>query len=234
MPQIHLIDDDTSLHTLLQTYFSGGPLNLSTSETPSAGLAWLAQNPVDLVILDLMLPEMDGFEVCRRIRQQHPQLPVLMLTARGDDLSTILGLELGADDYMSKPFNPRELEARIKSILRRLERLESAPPERPLLRSDKHDLSLDPAGHTATHKGTPLDLTPTEFELLQCLMENRGIVQSRDQLIQKLRGYDWESLDRSIDMHISKLRQKLGDTSKKPEMIKTVWGIGYIFPAESG
>ncbi|MBT9545473.1 MAG: response regulator transcription factor [Candidatus Sericytochromatia bacterium] len=232
MPQIHLIDDDTSLHALLQTYFADGLLNLSASETPSAGLAWLAQNPVDLVILDLMLPEMDGFEVCRRIRSLHPHLPVLMLTARGDDLSTILGLELGADDYMSKPFNPRELEARIKSILRRIERSEAPAPERNQLRSDKHDLIVDLDGHIATHKGEKLDLTPTEFDLLKCLLENRGIVQSRDHLIQKLRGYDWESLDRSIDMHISKLRQKLGDTSKKPEIIKTVWGIGYIFPAD--
>ncbi|PIQ27348.1 DNA-binding response regulator [bacterium (Candidatus Blackallbacteria) CG17_big_fil_post_rev_8_21_14_2_50_48_46] len=231
MPQIHLIDDDSQLHELLKAYFSAGPLELSGSETPSAGLAWLEQNPADLVILDLMLPEMDGFEVCRRLRAQWPKLPVLMLTARGDDLNTIMGLELGADDFMSKPFNPRELEARIKSILRRTENAEPAPPTRHLLCSEQHALQLDLDAHTATHQGQWLDLTPTEFDLLRCLMENRGIVQSRDQLIQKLRGYDWESLDRSVDMHISKLRQKLGDTSKKPQIIKTVWGIGYLFPA---
>ena len=231
MPQIHLIDDDTHLHELLQTYFSGSPLEFTASETPSMGLAWLEQHPVDLVILDLMLPEMDGFEVCRRIRAKHPSLPVIMLTARGDDLNTILGLELGADDYMSKPFNPRELEARIKSILRRSDRDQPSPANN-LLRSEKHQLQVDLDAHTVTHQGQLLDLTPTEFDLLHCLLENRGIVQSRDSLIQKLRGYDWESLDRSIDMHISKLRQKMGDTSKKPEIIKTVWGIGYIFPAE--
>jgi two-component system, OmpR family, phosphate regulon response regulator OmpR len=233
MPQIHLIDDDIQLHELLKTYFSDGPLELTASETPSAGLAWLDQHPVDLVILDLMLPEIDGFEVCRRVRAKHPSLPVIMLTARGDDLSTILGLELGADDYMSKPFNPRELEARIKSILRRSERIDPPSPTNNLLRSEKHQLQVDLDAHTVTHQGQLLDLTPTEFDLLRCLLANRGIVQSRDSLIQKLRGYDWESLDRSIDMHISKLRQKMGDTSKKPEIIKTVWGIGYIFPAEA-
>lgn len=225
---IHLIDDDTELHQLLASYFANSQIHLTASETPSAGLDVLSREPVDLVILDVMLPEMDGFELFRRIREKHPSLPVLMLTARGDDLNTILGLELGADDYMAKPFNPRELEARIKTILRRIERFSNEAP-RQLLRSDPWQLILDPDARTVTLNGQPVELTATEFDLLRLLLENRGMVLSRDSLLTKLRGYDWDSLDRSIDMHISKLRSKLGDNPRKPRMIKTVWGIGYVF-----
>lgn len=229
---IHLIDDDTELHELLASYFANKQLHLSASETPSAGLAYLEKHPVDLVILDVMLPEMDGFELCRKLRAEHPRLPILMLTARGDDLDTILGLELGADDYMAKPFNPRELEARIKTILRRVERYHEGAetgPERHLLQSIPWKLSLDLDARTVWLDTELIELTATEFNLLRVLLENRGTVLSRDALLTRLRGYDWDIFDRSIDMHISKLRNKLGDPPRKPQMIKTVWGIGYIF-----
>lgn len=225
---VHLIDDDIELHKLLGSYFANSQIRLTASETPSAGLALLAREPVDLVILDVMLPEMDGFELFRRLREKYPALPVLMLTARGDDLNTILGLELGADDYMAKPFNPRELEARIKTILRRIERFSNEAPHQ-LLRSDPWQLILDPDARTVTLAGQPVELTATEFDLLRLLLENRGMVLSRDSMLTRLRGYDWDSLDRSIDMHISKLRSKLGDNPRKPRMLKTVWGIGYVF-----
>lgn len=231
MTHLHLIDDDTELHQLLASYFSAGQLQFSASETPSQGLSYLSQHAVDLVILDVMLPEMDGFALCRKLREQWPRLPILMLTARGDDLNTILGLELGADDYMAKPFNPRELEARIKTILRRVERY--GEPVRQTLRSEAWDLVVDLDARTVLLEGQPLELTATEFDLLRVLLENRGMVLSRDTLLTRLRGYDWDSLDRSIDMHISKLRHKLGDNPRKPRMIKTVWGIGYIFAEKS-
>jgi DNA-binding response OmpR family regulator len=228
MTHVHLIDDDTELHTLLASYFANSQLRLTASETPSQALAFLERESVDLIILDVMLPEMDGFELCRRLREKYPQVPILMLTARGDDLNTILGLELGADDYMSKPFNPRELEARVKTILRRIERY-SAEPARAQLRSDPWQLVMDLDARTVTMNGQAVELTATEFDLLRLLLENRGMVLSRDALLTKLRGYDWDSLDRSIDMHISKLRSKLGDNPRKPRMLKTVWGIGYVF-----
>lgn len=228
--KLHIIDDDKALHDLLGAYFSGREIELSCSETPSQGLAYLKEHSVDLVILDVMLPEMDGFELCRRVRSTFPRLPILMLTARGDDLDTILGLEIGADDYMSKPFNPRELEARIKTILRRIERYaESQSETTQILRSEIWQLELDLDARTLSLEGEPIELTATEFELLRVLLENRGTVLSRDALLTKVRGFDWESFDRSIDMHISKLRHKLGDPPRKPRMIKTVWGIGYIF-----
>lgn len=234
MIEIHLIDDDTALHKLLKTYFEPSEWVLSASATPSEGIHYLEQHPVDLVILDVMLPEMDGFAVCKQLRQTHPQLPILMLTARGDDVNTILGLEIGADDYMSKPFNPRELEARIKTILRRIERYESpsvvtASSAQEVYESTGWKLLLNADARTVHLNQHEIELTATEFDLLKILMANRGMVLSRDALMQKLRGYDWDVTDRSVDMHISKLRQKLGDPSRKPQMLKTVWGVGYVF-----
>lgn len=232
MYNIHLIDDDLELHKLLASYFEGSPLKITASETPSEGQAYLSSHPVDLVILDVMLPEMDGFELCRQLRKSNPRLPILMLTARGDDINTILGLELGADDYMSKPFNPRELEARIKTILRRVERYgqeEAINSDHTFLHSEPWELTLDLDARSVTLAQQPVELTATEFDLLRILLENRGTVLSRDALMTRMRGYDWDSFDRSIDMHISKLRSKLGDPPRAPRMIKTVWGIGYIF-----
>jgi two-component system phosphate regulon response regulator OmpR len=229
--KIHLIDDDEDLHELLQTYFEDMQIELTASETPKKGIEYLKHNEVDIVILDLMLPGMDGFEVCKKLREENPLLPIIMLTAKGDDFNKIVGLELGADDYMSKPFNPRELLARIKTILRRVERTSSVnpPKEENILYSPTWDFTLNLDSREVIHKDKVLDFTATEFDLLKSLMENAGIVQSRDSLMNKVKGIDFEAFDRSIDVYISKLRQKLGDDPKKPEIIKTVWGIGYIF-----
>jgi two-component system phosphate regulon response regulator OmpR len=230
--KLHLIDDDEDLHELLQTYFEDMQIGLTASETPQKGIDYVKNNPVDLVILDLMLPGMDGFEVCKKLREENPLLPIIMLTAKGDDFNKIVGLELGADDYMSKPFNPRELLARIKTILRRVERTSAAGLSRDenIIYSPTWDFSLNLDSREVILKGRVLDFTATEFDLLKSLMENAGIVQSRDSLMNKVKGIDFEAFDRSIDVYISKLRQKLGDDPKKPEIIKTVWGIGYIFP----
>lgn len=229
--KLYLIDDDEDLHELLKVYFDDLQIELLGAETPSKGIEYLEKNTVDLVILDLMLPEMDGFEVCKRLRQINPDLPIIMLTAKTNDFDKIVGLELGADDYLAKPFNPRELFARIKTILRRVERANSKTEvkKQNVLHSPTWDITLNLDSREVTHKGNLLEFTTTEFELLKCLMENAKIVQTRDALMNKVRGIDFEAFDRSIDVYISKIRQKLEDDPKKNEIIKTVWGVGYIF-----
>ena len=225
--KLHLIDDDEKLHELLKLYFEDVQIELTASETPEKGLCFVKNNNVDMVILDLMLPGMDGFEVCKRLRKDKPDIPIIMLTAKGDDLTKIMGLELGADDYLSKPFNPRVLLARIKTVLRRTD--QGKETKDVFIYSPAWDIKLDPGARSVTHKGQLIEFTATEFDLLKCLMENTGIVQGRDALMDKVKGIDFEAFDRSIDVHISKIRQKLGDNPKKPEIIKTVWAIGYIF-----
>lgn len=229
--KLYLIDDDEDLHELLKVYFEDLQIELLGAETPSKGISYLEKNIVDLVILDLMLPEMDGFEVCRKLRQMNPDLPIIMLTAKTDDFDKIVGLELGADDYLAKPFNPRELFARIKTILRRVERanVKVEVKTQNILYSPTWDITLNLDSREVIHKGKNLEFTSTEFELLKCLMENAKIVQSRDALMNKVKGIDFEAFDRSIDVYISKIRQKLEDDPKKNEIIKTVWGVGYIF-----
>lgn len=228
--RIHLIDDDEDLHDLLKTYFEDMQIELTASETPQKGITYVKENEPDLVILDLMLPGMDGFEVCKRLREINPDIPIIMLTAKGDDFNKIVGLELGADDYMSKPFNPRELLARIKTIMRRFERsTNNKIKDENVLYSPTWEISLNMDSREVKLKGRHVDFTATEFDLLKSLMENAGIVQSRDSLMNKVKGIDFEAFDRSIDVYISKLRQKLGDDPKNSEIIKTVWGVGYIF-----
>lgn len=227
---IHLIDDDEDLHELLKTYFEDVQMNLTASENPLNGIEYVRENTPDLVILDLMLPVIDGFEVCKRLREINKNIPIIMLTAKGDDFNKIVGLEIGADDYMSKPFNPRELLARIKTIMRRVERYSNTEEkENNFLLSKAWDITLNLDSREVTTKGKIVEFTATEFDLLKTLMENVGIVQSRDALMNKVKGIDFEAFDRSIDVYISKIRQKLGDDSKNPEIIKTVWGVGYIF-----
>lgn len=229
--KLHLIDDDEELHDLLITYFQDLQIELTASERPEKGIEYVKEHNPDLVILDLMLPGMDGFEVCKKLREIKPEQPIIMLTAKGDDFNKIVGLELGADDYMSKPFNPRELLARIKTVLRRSERNQQIIGKKDnLLVSNLWDITLNLDSRLVTHKNKTIEFTVTEFELLKCLMENVGIVQSRDSLINKIKGIDFDAFDRTVDVYISKIRQKLDDDPKKSEIIKTVWGVGYIMP----
>lgn len=223
---LHLIDDDEELFELLNTYFSDYQIDLTYSPNPEHGINYVKNNNLDLVILDLMLPSIDGFEVCKKIREIKGNQPIIMLTAKGDDISKILGLELGADDYMSKPFNPRELLARIKTVLRRSNN--NNIEEKKII--NKFGINIDSDSRQVYINDKALDLTVTEYEILKELLDNIGIVQTRDNLINKIKGIDYESFDRSIDIYISRLRQKIGDNPKKPEMIKTVWGVGYIIP----
>jgi two-component system, OmpR family, phosphate regulon response regulator OmpR len=221
-----VIDDDERLRSLLAEYLGGRGYKVLTAEGGAAGLDRLRTGGVDLVVLDVMMPEMDGFEVCRRLRA-FSKVPVIMLTARGDELDRIVGLEIGADDYMPKPFNPRELLARIQAVLRRTE---AAPEVDGALKAGP--LTVDVDRRVATLRGDEVQLTTTEFEILRTLVANAGRVIPRERLMELARGEEWAAFDRSVDVHISHLRRKLGDDSRQPVFIKTVRGVGYTMPRD--
>lgn len=221
-----VIDDDDRLRSLLAEYLGGRGFEVLTAPGGQEGLDRLRGGGVDLVVLDVMMPDMDGFEVCRQLRA-FSKVPVIMLTARGDELDRIVGLEIGADDYMPKPFNPRELAARIQAVLRRTE---AAPEVGAALRAGP--LVVDVDRRTATVRGEALQLTTTEFEILRTLAANAGRVIPRERLMELARGEEWAAYDRSVDVHISHLRRKLGDDSRQPVFIKTVRGIGYTMPRD--
>jgi len=221
-PTLLIIDDDAKLNQLLKDFLKNFGFDVVTATHPARGLKKLKQTEPDMVILDIMLPEMDGFEVCRTIRQAS-NVPIIMLTARGETTDRVVGLELGADDYLAKPFEPRELVARIQSVLRRTRRLKDT-------RSLSFGrLAIDPAKQIALLDGRALDLTTNEFRALALLAANAGKVLNRDQILQELRGIDCDAFNRSVDITVSRLRQKLKDNPKTPEFIKTIWGSGYVF-----
>ncbi len=227
MPKILLIDDDTELCALLDEYLRGQGFETRAAHTGPAGLEAALDPAIDLVVLDVMLPGIDGFEVLRRLRARS-RVPVLMLTARGEEVDRIVGLEIGADDYLPKPFNPRELVARIRAILRRGE----APA--PQSRIRVQDVELDPGARTVTRAGKPIEVTTLEFDILEQLMRAAGRVLSRDQLMDALYDRPATAFDRSIDMHISHLRRKL-ESAGPPAvpLIKTIRSVGYVFCRES-
>lgn len=226
MTKILLIDDDEKLGELLHNYFKRFDLELIAATHPAEGLEKLRSEHPDLVILDVMLPDQDGFEVCRAIRR-FSKVPIVMLTARGEVTDRIVGLEIGADDYLPKPFEPRELVARIQNVLRRS--AAAGDSEGPLR---YRGLVIDRDKRTAELEGKPLDLTTMEFRLLSLLAANPGRVYSRDDILNELRGIDAQLFSRSVDILVSRLRHKLNDTAKQPRFIKTVWGSGYTFVGE--
>jgi DNA-binding response OmpR family regulator len=223
-----LIDDDTRLGALVTEYLGKHEIDVTVAGDGPRGLAALHKNRPDLVLLDVMLPGMDGLEVCRRIRamSEWAGLPIIMLTAKGDDVDKVVGLELGADDYLAKPFNPRELLARIRALLRRT----GPAPMPPRLRVGR--LELDFAAREVTVAGKRRVLTHHEFELLATLARAAGRVLSREQILDALKGQA-EAFDRSIDVHIAKLRAKLETDPKEPRYIKTVRGVGYMLAREA-
>lgn len=220
--RVLLIDDDGRLNALLATYLGRFGFAVRAVTHPEQGLRALKSDPPDLVVLDVMLPDIDGFTLCRKIRESSP-IPIVMLTARGDVTDRIVGLEMGADDYLPKPFEPRELLARMQAILRR----GPGGEKRERLRVGCLDVNWET--RSAQMSGRDLALTTAEFELLGLLIRNRGRVLSRDRIINETRGIDWEAFDRSIDVLISRLRQKLGDDPRHPVFIRTVRGAGYLF-----
>ncbi len=222
-----LVEDDARLAALTADYLGGHGVVVTRAGDGPAGLQEALRHRYDVVLLDLMLPGKDGLDVCRELRA-HSDVPVIVLTARGEEADRVMGLDLGADDYLSKPFSPRELLARIRALVRRA-RGKVGPPIQTL---QVGVLILDPGSRRATVRGQEIPLTGYEFSLLYALASRAGRVLSREQLIELAGGSAEEAFDRSVDVHVSRLRQKLGDDSKNPRMLKTVRGAGYLLAAE--
>ncbi len=219
-PRVLVIDDDDELNALLSDYLGRFGFLVAAASHPEQGLRALKAQPPDILILDVMLPAMDGFAVCRKVRETS-RVPIIMLTARGEVADRVLGLELGADDYLPKPFEPRELVARIQAVLRR------GAPDDEIQRFGP--LVVNWATREASIEGRPLVLTTAEFELLALLARSRGRVLTRSRILDEVRGIDWDAVDRSVDVLVSRLRHKLGDDPRAPVFIKTIWGKGYSF-----
>jgi DNA-binding response OmpR family regulator len=213
-----IVDDEPNIVELNRMYLEGAGYRVLTARTGPEALARFRSEHPDLLVLDLMLPGLDGWDVCRKIRSES-QIPIIMLTARTEDIDRILGLELGADDYVTKPYNPRELVARVRAVLRRT----NPPVDTPAV-LHIGDLTLDPARRTVTANGEQLTLRAKEFDLLQHLMKNSGIVLSREQLLSQVWGYDFAGETRTIDVHVAALRRELRDSDVG---LETVWGVGY-------
>jgi len=214
-----VVEDEASIASFISLYLKNAGYRVKAVSSGGDALAQVAVEQPALIVLDLMLPDMDGIDVCRRIRQ-NKDIPILMLTARDEDVDKIIGLEVGADDYLTKPFNPRELVARVKSILRRsvTDRRESESKQL------KHgDLEIDAGRRTAKVAGEEIQLAPKEFDLLWELLDHNGLVLTRDQLLERVWGYTFAGDTRTVDVHVRQLRRKLGDASP----IVTVWGVGY-------
>lgn len=230
MDRLLMIDDDLELSELLTEFLSAEGFAVETAHDGEMGAKKATEGGFALIVLDVMLPGLNGFEVLRRIRAAN-RTPVLMLTARGDDVDRIVGLELGADDYLPKPFNPRELVARIRAILRRTQPqpASTAQPERLTVA----DVALDFGTRTVRRNGELIDLTSVEFDLLALFLREAGRVVSREDLAEKVLGREFSPFDRSIDMHVSNLRRKLGHELNGIERIKAVRGAGYIYASPS-
>jgi DNA-binding response OmpR family regulator len=219
-----VVEDESSIASFVALYLKNAGYSVRTAATGTEALNHVAAQTPSLIVLDLMLPDIDGIEVCRRIRKSS-DVPILMLTARDEDVDKIIGLEVGADDYLTKPFNPRELVARVKSILRR------STPERKLESKEiRHGHLAVDAGRREVHVGDQeVQLAPKEFDLLWELLDHRGLVLTRDQLLERVWGYTFAGDTRTVDVHVRQLRRKLGDASP----IVTVWGVGYkVAPAK--
>jgi two-component system, OmpR family, response regulator len=222
-----LVEDDARLAELTREYLGGHGVAVEVVSDGRRGLQEALRGRWDVVLLDLMLPSLGGLEVCRELRARS-DVPVIVLTARGEEADRVMGLELGADDYLAKPFSPRELLARIRAVTRRAKGRAG-----PILKPVKvGSLVIDPSARSVTLRGRAIDLTAYEFALLQALAERAGRVLTRDQLMEFARGSAEESFDRSVDVHISRLRQKLGDDPKRPRLLKTVRGTGYVLAGE--
>jgi DNA-binding response OmpR family regulator len=226
-----VVEDDEKILEAISEYFSRAGYNVQTALDGLSGVQSALNDRPDAVVLDLMLPKMDGLAVCRELREKASYIPILMLTAKDDVVDKVLGLEMGADDYITKPFSLRELEARIKSVMRRVraasrtETNEDAPIVRGRLR-------IDPAKREVTVGDRLVELTPKEFELLRLFASNPGRVFPRKYLLEKIWDYSYEGYDRTIDSHINRLRAKIEDNPENPQMVLTVWGIGYKFSDE--
>jgi len=228
--RILVVDDDLRLRDLLKRYLSEQGFSVDTAPDAAALDRNMARNRYDLLVLDVMLPGEDGFAICRRLRGNNERIPIIMLTAKGEDVDRIVGLEMGADDYLPKPFNPRELVARIHAVLRRQAPLPlpGAPADDDLV-FEFGPFRLNLGTRELTRDDKPLPLTTGEFSLLKVLVSHQRTPLSRDKLMELGRGRELESFDRSIDVQISRLRKLFGEDSSNPRYIQTIWGFGYVF-----
>ncbi len=220
--RVLVIEDERSISDIVRAYLEKEGFVVKVAEKAQEGLSYLKEG-FDLIILDLMLPDMDGEEVCEAVRE-HSDIPIIMLTAKSSEDDRVKGLSLGADDYVVKPFSPRELVARVKALLRRTGQLKKGP-----LSFNSGQIIINPDTMEVLKNGTPVKLTQTEFKLLQKMAERPGQVFPREQLVNLILGYDYEGYDRTIDAHIKNLRHKIEDDPKSPKIIKTVYGVGYKF-----
>jgi two-component system alkaline phosphatase synthesis response regulator PhoP len=227
--KVLVVDDEQSIVTLLQYNLQQAGFDVITAMDGETGKNMAIEEQPDLMVLDLMLPKMDGIEVCKQLRQERVMLPILMLTAKDDEFDKVLGLELGADDYMTKPFSPREVVARVKAILRRTQASNESETASPGSegRMAVSELVIFPDRYESYFNGERLDLTPKEFELLVYLAKHKGRVLTRDQLLSAVWNYDFAGDTRIVDVHISHLREKIEINTKKPIYIKTIRGLGY-------
>ena len=224
-----VIEDDENISTALGEYFSRAGYTVTSASDGVAGIEAAVNSRPDVVVLDLMLPKMDGLTVCKELRQKNPLMPIIMLTAKDDVVDKVLGLEMGADDYITKPFSLREVEARIKSVLRRARAAAAAgngKDETPIVRGH---LRVDPVRREVTIADKHVELTPKEFDLLRLFAANPGRVFPRKYLLEKIWDYSYEGYDRTIDSHINRLRAKIEENPENPQLVLTVWGIGYKF-----
>jgi DNA-binding response OmpR family regulator len=224
-----VVDDDLTVRDVVRRYLELAGHQVALADNGEDALRWIADNDPDLVVLDLMLPGIDGLEVCRRLRQ-HSAIPVVMLTALGEEENRIAGLQLGADDYVTKPFSPRELALRVSSVLRRARAEAPQPVARELVDGD---LRLDAAARKATLGGAELALTTREFDLLLFLMSHRGEAFNREQLLERVWGWDFGDQS-TVTVHVRRLREKVETLPAKPMRIATVWGVGYRYDGSDG
>ena len=227
--QILVVEDEQAIAAFVQTSLEREGFSVSVARSGEAALAQIQADPPQLIVLDLMLPGIDGFEVCRRVRQYQSYIPIIMLTSRTDDVDKIVGLELGADDYVTKPFNARELIARIRSVLRLVDKA-GTNPDRDQLRLG--DLIIDRSQRVVTLNGQSINLPPKEFDLLATLAWERGKVFGREMLLERVWGYDYAGESRTVDVHIQRLRSKIESDPAQPHYLLTVYGIGYKFASE--
>ncbi|MCL5047099.1 MAG: response regulator transcription factor [Actinobacteria bacterium] len=223
-PKILIADDEGRMRDLLKMYLEAENYAVKEAATGVEVLAHLDVEQFSLLILDIMMPELDGFSVCRQVRQKQ-NLPIIILTAKGEEVDRILGFELGADDYVVKPFSPRELMGRVKALLRR----SSGAPAEVATSVTYHGLAIDPSSRKVTVNGQPITLTPKEFDLLWFLVNRPGKVFSREQLMEQVWGYSFFGSLRTVDTHVKRLREKLSGRPESPEYLATIWGVGYKF-----
>lgn len=223
MSKVLVVDDDPGIVKVVRAYLEQDGFQVLVAYDGKKAMHVARHEKPDLVVLDLMLPEMDGWDVCRALRKES-DVPIIMLTARVEETDKLVGLELGADDYVTKPFSPRELVARVRSVLRRVQGLPPKPE-----RISRGNITVDLARHAVTVGDKLVDLTPTEFDLLATLMGDPGRAFTRSQLLEQTQGYAYDGYERTVDVHIKNLRKKIEPDARNPQRIKTVYGVGYKF-----